>query len=314
MRKINTFLEENEEYFGGKFKDIGSNIAAMEAETQKNYDDMKKVLNDAYAANKDAIEKSVAARKTAATGQYAGKGYAPEVMANIVAMIDNDPQMAEQLRSVTQKQAENLQNLQNTYNSWYNNIVNQKSTLTANEKTFVTDILDRRQKIMEDLKNMNVSSIDKVFAPTLSYASKVTDSATKNDLALFDKTQDIKNYAAADTDLRKQILIDGLYNYSSSFDRSKITPAMLDAAAKLGDISNALQYLASQTNQAVDLNAVKTATPVRKSTVETSSTVRSEIKSRIDSAPTKAALSAIISDTKNYTQKEREYAQLRLSS
>ena len=122
IKKINEFLEQNEDYFGGKFKDIGANISAMEAETAKNYDEMKKVLNDAYAANKDAIEKSVAARKTAATGQYAGKGYAPEVMANITAMIENDPQMAEQLRSVTQKQAENLQNLQNTYNSWYNNV------------------------------------------------------------------------------------------------------------------------------------------------------------------------------------------------
>ena len=235
----------NDEKWQKRFDDLQGELNHYRDRYERNAEANYQRTNANGEAQKDALTKQNAGRQAAALRQAAEAGVSPEMLANIGGQIASDANYAGQMAEAEQRTINELVNQNQNNLAQYRSIVSDKTNMTKTQA-------DMARKLLEDIKEGNrriaelkKQNINDKYAPTEKVVDKRLEDTVNKEMSFQQNREDQSRWERMNDNDRNGKLLDGLYRYDQSINRSNVTPEMLAKARAIGNYSEAIAYLAN---------------------------------------------------------------------
>lgn len=180
----------------------------MEQKYNENLQKMQDMLTDYYTWTMDALEAKAAWESAAAASDLSAKGLNSAVVANTTAGLDKN--YREQFNALMKNNIELWQQLNNDYQEFMVNLVNQHNTLDQNQIRTLTEGLQMKQAYRQQETDLVNSYIDNVYKPMEDHISKLAGTYTEKADAAYGKERAVAEYKWMSTDWRTKAIMDRL--------------------------------------------------------------------------------------------------------
>lgn len=193
------------------------------------------------------------AREAMAANQMAMAGLSGYAMTSIISKIKTDPVVQWQFQKIRSDLIKNLEATEKSIATSNENFLNNKQTVDKGSDTFNQLMIQRRLDLHKDIDALKSGKISAVFDVLDKIQNPIIEDIVTNTKWIVGKKEDQDNYERADSNLRKGLLKNALFNISPSFDMAKLTIEDMNNAAAMESIMDAIVFLASRANDK-DLN------------------------------------------------------------
>ncbi len=254
-KTITDALDKNQVEFGGKYQEMRNNVSAMEKEMLGNYAQLKTMIADNYATGMDSYTRNAAAAQAGISGTLSQSGISGAALNNALAEAQYDPKRLAAIQSLKDKQITDVTNLEQNYNNWYNNIVANKSSLTAAEQQLADSVLQRKDQLSTELNDLKTKNLTDAYKPITDVQSQKVDALAKGETINAQQNKTINDYAAASPARKKDML---MYNLQTSGAHvGDIDEKLLNDALSHGSYPDALAFLRNEADKRAEANQIK---------------------------------------------------------
>ena len=235
----------NKAEFDAKYKDMRDTVNRMENELNSNYSQLKDSVATNYKEWMDTYARQAAASQAWISGTLSKSWISWAALSNALAESLNDPKRLWAIQSLKDKQITDITNLQNNYNTWYNNLLSNKATLTTAEKQLADTILERKDKLDTELASLKNENITDVYKPLTALLADKTDKLSWIESAWEMREKSLSDFLTATPARKKDILLYNIWQQDNTLVWF-IDESLLNEAIKKWSMPDAITYLMSQ--------------------------------------------------------------------
>jgi len=238
----------------------------MDAEWQANWKETRDIMNKMHNEEVSALRWFIQqykddadqatlrlkwdqnAREAMAANQMAMAWLSGYAMTSIISKIKTDPVVQWQFQKIRSDLIKSLEATEKSIATSNENFLNNKQTVDKGSDTFNQLMIQRRLDLHKDIDALKSGKISAVFDVLDKIQNPIIEDIVTNTKWIVGKKEDQDNYERADSNLRKGLLKNALFNISPNFDMAKLTIEDMNNAAAMGSLMDAIVFLASRAN------------------------------------------------------------------
>jgi len=176
------------------------------------------------------------------TSQLSGKGLSPAMIANATAGVDKKYQAL--FADAKDNHMGALENLQTWYTNFYESINSNRANLWDEWVAFAEKTFNRAEEFNKDFKTLKDDEVAGMYGPIEKWFKDVWAAQTEQWAKVAGKSEKAAQYAWANPEVRRNILLDNIIKISSDMDMTKFDMSILETAAWMDSFSQALMHIA----------------------------------------------------------------------